>query len=183
MPLHCKKCDNVVVFFIQREIMKHYSVQNVQFKTFHIKILSSMVFLKTDLQVESSDWPAPRLTVFKWAAQSSISVKTVHVSCCTPVCSLSPSCVPPRPAASTKRTHPRSAPGSPLWTRCTRTPAQKQQLWLIRFMFQAQITSCEETMSPSDLLEVQLLEHGDADLVVQTNFGLKLFDSEFVDSW
>lgn len=41
--------------------------------------------------------------------------------------------------------------------------------------------SCEEMTSPPDLPEEQLLEHGDADLVVQTDFGLKLFDSEFVD--
>lgn len=31
------------------------------------------------------------------------------------------------------------------------------------------------------LLEVELLEHGDADLVVQANLHLELFDSEFVD--
>lgn len=33
------------------------------------------------------------------------------------------------------------------------------------------------------LVEVQLLEHGHADLVVQTYFGLKPFDPEFGDSW
>lgn len=40
-----------------------------------------------------------------------------------------------------------------------------------------------ETTSPPYLAEAQLLEHGHADLVGQTNFGSKLFDPEFGDSW
>lgn len=37
-------------------------------------------------------------------------------------------------------------------------------------------------VTQSYLLEVEFLEHGDADLVVQANFDLKLFHSKFVDS-
>lgn len=33
------------------------------------------------------------------------------------------------------------------------------------------------------LLEVEFLEHGDADLVVQANFCLKLFHPKFGDPW
>lgn len=50
------------------------------------------------------------------------------------------------------------------------------------FIFRAPCTQ-DTSEGSCYLLEVKFLEHGDADLVVQSNFCLKLFHPKFCDSW
>lgn len=56
----------------------------------------------------------------------------------------------------------------------------------VRFTYKTSIfggISHNENMSSYYLLEVEFLEHGDADLVVQPDFHFKLFDPKFGGSW
>lgn len=96
------------------------------------------------------------------------------------VCSLSPSHAPRCSAASSEQTRPPSSPAWLLWTRHTPTPANASKL---RSEYFTPYNHFTLLFTASYLRKVELLEHGDADLVVQSDFHLKLFDPQFADGW
>lgn len=108
------------------------------------------------------------------------TMKPAPLCCCRSVCNLSPSWRPRRPAASSEPTRPPSSRGSPLWTPDTPTPGTDTRM-VVRFTckYWSHLTHYKRSYY---LLEVEFLEHGDADLVVQANFHLELFDPKFGDS-
>lgn len=74
------------------------------------------------LPAQSPDWPPELRRVFRGVQ---LTVKAARVCGCRFVCSLFPSCGPLPPAASSEWTRSQSAPGSPLWTPDTPTPAEE----------------------------------------------------------